>query len=43
MNALAKQLGMERTRFVNPSGIDDKERPMPYSTAEIWRGSLVTP
>lgn len=34
MNALAKQLKMERTKFVNPSGIDDKVRPMPYSTAE---------
>jgi len=34
MNALAKQLKMERTRFVNPHGIDDKVRPMPYSTAE---------
>jgi D-alanyl-D-alanine carboxypeptidase len=34
MNALAKQLKMERTRFVNPSGVDDKVRPMPYSTAE---------
>ena len=34
MNALAKQLNMERSRFVNPSGIDDRVRPMPYSTAE---------
>jgi len=34
MNALAKQLKMERTRFVNPHGIDNKVRPMPYSTAE---------
>jgi D-alanyl-D-alanine carboxypeptidase (penicillin-binding protein 5/6) len=33
MNALVKQLGMDRTRFVNPSGFDYKERPMPYSTA----------
>jgi serine-type D-Ala-D-Ala carboxypeptidase (penicillin-binding protein 5/6) len=33
MNALAKQLGMDRTRFVNASGFDYKERPMPYSTA----------
>ena len=33
MNALAKQLGMDRTRFVNPSGFDYKERPMPNSTA----------
>ena len=34
MNALAKQLKMERTRFVNPHGIDWKVKPMPYSTAE---------
>jgi D-alanyl-D-alanine carboxypeptidase (penicillin-binding protein 5/6) len=33
MNALAKQLKMERTRFVNPHGIDDNARPIPYSTA----------
>ena len=33
MNALAKQLKMERTRFVNPHGIDDTTRPIPYSTA----------
>jgi len=31
MNALAKHLGMERTRFLNPSGIDNKEKP--FSTA----------
>lgn len=31
MNALAKQLGMDRTRFLNPSGVDDREKP--YSTA----------
>jgi len=31
MNALAKQLNMERTRFLNPHGIDEYERP--YSTA----------
>jgi serine-type D-Ala-D-Ala carboxypeptidase (penicillin-binding protein 5/6) len=31
MNALCKQLKMERTRFLNPHGIDEKERP--YSTA----------
>ena len=31
MNALALHLGMERTRFLNPSGLDSKERP--YSTA----------
>jgi serine-type D-Ala-D-Ala carboxypeptidase (penicillin-binding protein 5/6) len=34
MNALAKQLKMERTRFVNPHGIDYKVKPLPYSTAE---------
>jgi D-alanyl-D-alanine carboxypeptidase len=34
MNALAKQLKMERTRFVNPHGIDYKVRPLPYSTGE---------
>jgi D-alanyl-D-alanine carboxypeptidase (penicillin-binding protein 5/6) len=31
MNALAQHLGMERTRFLNPSGVDAKEKP--YSTA----------
>jgi len=31
MNALGKRLQMERTRFFNPHGIDEKERP--YSTA----------
>ena len=34
MNALAKQLKMERTLFVNPHGIDDNVKPVPYSTAE---------
>src|SRR5260370_11836501 len=34
MNALVKQLKMERTRFVNPHGIDNNVRPMPFSTAE---------
>jgi len=34
MNALAKQLKMERSRFVNPTGIDTNVRPVPYSTAE---------
>src|SRR5438309_9131874 len=34
MNALAKQLKMERTRFVNPHGIDYKVKPLPFSTAE---------
>ncbi len=33
MNALAKRLRMERTRFVNPHGIDDDVRPLPYTTA----------
>jgi len=33
MNALAKTLGMERTHFVNPHGIDTGERSLPYSTA----------
>ncbi len=31
MNALARQLGMERTRFLNPTGFDAKEKP--FSTA----------
>jgi D-alanyl-D-alanine carboxypeptidase len=34
MNALAAQLKMERTRFVNPHGIDYKVKPVPYSTAQ---------
>ena len=34
MNALAKQLKMERTRFVNPHGIDRNVKPLPYSSAE---------
>ena len=33
MNALAKQLKMEKTRFVNPHGIDENVKPMPVSTA----------
>jgi D-alanyl-D-alanine carboxypeptidase (penicillin-binding protein 5/6) len=33
MNALARTLGMERTRFTNPHGLDN-ERSAPYSTAE---------
>jgi D-alanyl-D-alanine carboxypeptidase len=33
MNVLAKSLRMERTRFLNPHGIDTLERSMPYSTA----------
>lgn len=31
MNALARHLGMERTRFLNPSGFDGEEKP--FSTA----------
>ncbi|HJX24909.1 MAG TPA: hypothetical protein VJ252_02035, partial [Chthoniobacterales bacterium] len=34
MNALAKQLKMDRTRFVNPHGIDDNVKSLPFSTAE---------
>ena len=34
MNALARHLGMLRTRFVNPHGLDSLERTLPYSTAE---------
>jgi D-alanyl-D-alanine carboxypeptidase (penicillin-binding protein 5/6) len=34
MNALGKNLGMERTRFSNPHGLDTNVKPMPYSTAE---------
>jgi D-alanyl-D-alanine carboxypeptidase len=34
MNALAKQLQMVRTRFVNPHGVDQNVKPLPYSTAE---------
>jgi D-alanyl-D-alanine carboxypeptidase (penicillin-binding protein 5/6) len=33
MNVLAKSLRMERTRFLNPHGIDTIERSLPYSTA----------
>jgi len=33
MNALAKQLRMDRTRFVNPHGIDEGGRALPFSTA----------
>jgi D-alanyl-D-alanine carboxypeptidase (penicillin-binding protein 5/6) len=33
MNFLAKTLRMDRTHFVNPHGIDDNERSLPYSTA----------
>ena len=34
MNALARRLGMTRTRFLNPHGLDGLERSDPYSTAE---------
>lgn len=34
MNALAKQLKMEKTRFVNPHGVDQNVKPLPFSTAE---------
>ena len=34
MNALAKQLKMEKTRFVNAHGVDTNVKPLPYSTAE---------
>jgi len=35
MNALARSLGMARTRFLNPSGLDSNaEGATPYSTAE---------
>lgn len=33
MNVLAKSLRMERTRFLNPHGIDNTQRSLPYSTA----------
>jgi D-alanyl-D-alanine carboxypeptidase (penicillin-binding protein 5/6) len=33
MNALARQLGMKRTLFLNPHGLDGAEFGMPYSTA----------
>ncbi|MEP6604023.1 MAG: serine hydrolase [Spartobacteria bacterium] len=34
MNALAMQLKMLKTRFVNPHGIDENVKPMPFSNAE---------
>ncbi len=34
MNALARRLGMARTRFLNAHGLDGLERSNPYSTAE---------
>jgi D-alanyl-D-alanine carboxypeptidase len=33
MNALARKLGMKNTRFLNPHGLDDLEKKLPYSTA----------
>ena len=33
MNALARHLGMQQTRFVNAHGLDHLERTVPYSTA----------
>ena len=36
MNALAKHLGMLRTRFLNPSGLDGKEKPFSTS-ADVAR------
>jgi serine-type D-Ala-D-Ala carboxypeptidase (penicillin-binding protein 5/6) len=33
MNALARQLGMERTLFLNPHGLEPARGPNPYSTA----------
>jgi D-alanyl-D-alanine carboxypeptidase (penicillin-binding protein 5/6) len=34
MNALARQLRMEKTRFVNPHGIDENVKPVPFASAE---------
>jgi serine-type D-Ala-D-Ala carboxypeptidase (penicillin-binding protein 5/6) len=34
MNALAKELKMEKTRFVNAHGVDQNVKPLPFSTAE---------
>jgi len=33
MNALARELGMKRTRFLNPTGLDSNEKSKPFSTA----------
>lgn len=33
MNALARELEMKRTRFLNPSGLDSAEKSKPFSTA----------
>jgi len=34
MNALARTRGMKNTKFLNPHGLDDTGRSVPYSTAE---------
>lgn len=34
MNALARKLAMDNTRFLNPHGLEGFERKLPYSTAE---------
>lgn len=34
MNALAGKLNMQRTHFVNPHGLDEGERSVPFSTAD---------
>ena len=34
MNALARKLNMLNTRFLNPHGLENLERKLPYSTAE---------
>lgn len=34
MNALARTLDMRRTRFLNPSGLDNAQGGLPFSTAE---------
>lgn len=33
MNALARSLGMKRTRYLNPSGLDSGDGALPFSTA----------
>ena len=34
MNALARTKGMRNTKFLNPHGLDNLERSVPYSSAE---------
>lgn len=34
MNALARRLGMERTLFLNPTGMEPSEGKLPYSTSD---------